>query len=339
MGREIVAVGSDGDRAVKVGPEELGAAIFQPGDGGRRRMTVGIAPAGADHRDPRRHLGDERVGRGGAAPMVSNLQHVEWRIRLGQPGGEEPWIDLFLDVAGEQHAPVAETNVEHERHVVDGRASVGRPQRDTARWRPPDRDAHAVESEMVPRGNDPRLAVELGHPAPEGGVTWAGADHSGFGDAADPVAIEQQRQSADVVLVRMGDDHQVEPPVPRRQPLVEEGEQAVRVGSGVDEDPAAGWSLEQDRVTLTHVEDGHVQPEIRPCSGRQRQDKGHDAGSTDGSGTQTRPAGRAVSSSGTWLRLRPRLGRPSPEQPQQTSRRDGRRGEVERRGQLDAGKR
>ena len=44
---------------------------------------------------------------------------------------------------------------------------------------------------------------------------------------------------------------------------VEQPQQAIRVGSGVDQHSAALRSLEQDRVALAHVEHGHVEPAVR----------------------------------------------------------------------------
>ena len=58
-----------------------------------------------------------------------------------------------------------------------------------------------------------------------------------------------------MVLVRVGQDHGVDPPVPRRDPLVEHDEQPVRVGSAVDEQPTAAGALDEDRVALADVED------------------------------------------------------------------------------------
>src|SRR5687768_10842622 len=65
MGGQIMAVGADCDRAVEVRPEELSAALLEPGNRVRRRVAVRIAPAGADDGDSRRHLGHECVRRGG----------------------------------------------------------------------------------------------------------------------------------------------------------------------------------------------------------------------------------------------------------------------------------
>jgi hypothetical protein len=42
-----------------------------------------------------------------------------------------------------------------------------------------------------------------------------------------------------VILVRVGQDHRVDPAVPRRDPRVEDDEQSVRVGAAIDQQPAA----------------------------------------------------------------------------------------------------
>ncbi len=76
-----------------------------------------------------------------------------------------------------------------------------------------------------------------------------------------------------MVLVGMGQDEEVDPPVPRREPRVERDEQAVRVRAAVDQETTAATALDQDRVTLADVEDGHPDPPIRPI---RRRDEDHD---------------------------------------------------------------
>ena len=77
----------------------------------------------------------------------------------------------------------------------------------------------------------------------------------GLEDPADAIALEEQGEPGDVVLVRMGQDDRVDPPVPRRDPLVERDEQPVRIRPAVDQQSAAARALDEDRVALADIED------------------------------------------------------------------------------------
>ena len=89
------------------------------------------------------------------------------------------------------------------------------------------------------------------------------ADHARLDDLADSVSVQQQRQPGDVILVRVGQHHHVEPAVPCRNALAEERHESVWIRTGVDQHSPAVGSLEQDRVALADVEHRHVQPTIR----------------------------------------------------------------------------
>ena len=102
------------------------------------------------------------------------------------------------------------------------------------------------------------LSSQLGHPPPVGRVSGARSDHTRLEHLAHPVAIEQQGETGDVVLVRMSHHHNVEAAIPDRDALVEHGQEAVRVGPGVDQHPPAARAFEEDRVALPHVEHGQV---------------------------------------------------------------------------------
>ena len=76
----------------------------------------------------------------------------------------------------------------------------------------------------------------------------------GLEDAADAVSLEEQGKTRDVILVRMGQDEDVDPPVPRRDALVELDEQPVGIRAAVDQHPAAAGTLDEDRIALADVE-------------------------------------------------------------------------------------
>ena len=87
-----------------------------------------------------------------------------------------------------------------------------------------------------------------------------------------------------MVLVGMGQDDEVDPPVPRRHVGVEGDEEAVGVRAAVDEHPRATIAVDEDRIALADVEDGDPQPAVGPGRGdrdhrheRDRQTGGHEA--------------------------------------------------------------
>ena len=67
----------------------------------------------------------------------------------------------------------------------------------------------------------------------------------------------------------MGQDEDVDPAVPRRQPPIELDEEPVRIGSAVDEHPAASTALDEDRVALADVEDRDPRRPVRAMGGRE----------------------------------------------------------------------
>src|SRR5690606_11764299 len=104
--------------------------------------------------------------------------------------------------------------------------------------------------------------------------------------------LDQEREPRDVVLVRMGQNEDVDPSVPRREPLVERDEQAVRIGPAVDEQSAAARALDEDRVTLPDVQDDERRRPVRPVDE-------DEAAERDGTGER---ADGGPSCPGTWAR-------------------------------------
>ena len=226
-------------------------------------MPVRIRPSGTDDRDARPQLLDEGIGGCRPASVVGHLEDVQSRsVRARQTGGQEPCVDLFLDVPGEQEASLAEAHLQDDRYVVYARAGIGRAKWNGAAQRPVNVHLDAVDGEAITGSHDLGLPPERGHPPTKRRVTGSGTDHPGLDDAADVIPIEEQGQSCDVVLVGMRDHDEIEATIPRRDSRVEQGNQPVGVRAGVDEDSATGRSLEQDRVALTDVEHRHVQPSV-----------------------------------------------------------------------------
>jgi hypothetical protein len=237
-------------------------------------MAVVVADPGADDRDTGTQCREERGAGGGRAPVVGDLEEVE-------PAGhlldriEERAIHVLLEVAREQEPLSADPDVEHDRRVVDLPPRVRRCLGDEpGRW-PDDIGASVADRESVAlREADDRDAVALGLLV-VGAVATALAEHPVVGEDADAVAREESREPADVVLVWMGREHDVDPAVPDRDPFVEPADEDVRVAAAIDEDPHPIVSLDEDRVALPDVEH-------RDMEGAQRSgDEGERRGAED----------------------------------------------------------
>jgi hypothetical protein len=77
-----------------------------------------------------------------------------------------------------------------------------------------------------------------------------------------------------VILVRVGEDHQVDSTIPRRNVRIELDEQPIRVGPAVNQQTAPAVALDQDRVPLPDIEHGQMDAAVR--SVRDKEDEGHD---------------------------------------------------------------
>jgi hypothetical protein len=226
-------------------------------------MPVRIAEPGADERDRGVQPVKEGTRRRCAASVVRHLEDVNRRLaRAPEPSRQQLWVDVLLDVAREQHAAMRQTQIEHDRHVVDRAPVVRGMERHLAAPRPQDVERRIVELDAVSGGEEDGSEAELGQDGAKGVVAGAVAEHPGLGDRPDPVAAEQQRHPGNVVLVRVAEHQQVEAPVPGRDSLVEAAQQQVRIGPAVDEHPGAARSLQQDGVALPDVQYGHPESAV-----------------------------------------------------------------------------
>ncbi len=169
---------------------------------------------------------------------------------------EQRGIDALLDVAHQQEAPLPDLAEKDDRDVVDACPAVGRCGRDLTADGPQHAHRDLVHRQPIPRREDRSLGGSRGgqRPLPRR-VAGTRTDHPGLEHATDAIALQQQGEAGDMVLVRVGQDHGIDPTVPRRDPRVEDDEQPVRVGPTVDEQPATARPLDEDRVTLADVED------------------------------------------------------------------------------------
>ncbi|MEI8333528.1 MAG: hypothetical protein WCH74_06710, partial [Chloroflexota bacterium] len=66
-----------------------------------------------------------------------------------------------------------------------------------------------------------------------------------------------------MVVVRVREHDDVDPPVPRRDPRVERGDETLGIGPAVDEEAAAALADDEDRVPLADVEHHDVGASVR----------------------------------------------------------------------------
>lgn len=203
---------------------ELREGRDHPGVG----VTVAVVPPDADERDLGRHRGEEgRVGRG--CPVVRDGEH-----RGVQPTTcplEQLGLARTLHVPRQQHARVPPGEVEHQGGLVQ--LAAGRAE-GPARRRVQDRDAQiphhrgiatlgGLEGRPALRGECRHLGERpAGRPAPAtrrlggGAVRRCDAPAEGLRwgppQGGDPDPLEHVWDPAEVVPVRVGDDHEVEVP-------------------------------------------------------------------------------------------------------------------------------
>jgi hypothetical protein len=248
----LVVIEPDHDRAVTVRPQNPSAGRRKPVQGRLRRMAVGIASPGGGDRDARSHGVHERLGRGRLAPMVGDLEQID----VGQTLHQQLGIDCLLDVAHQQEASAPHLAEQDDRHVVDTGSAVRRLDRHLAADGPqdPERDVVHVEPVACCEATAHRRAGsrQMGNP---GCIPGPWPAHPGFEDLAYVVPIQQQRESRDMVLMRVGEDHGIDSTVPGRDVPVEHHEQPVGIRPAIDEQASAMRALDQDAVALADVED------------------------------------------------------------------------------------
>ena len=277
MGRpdgEAITAQLDVDRAIEVRPVHRGTNVAQPRQQRGRRVAVVVVRAERDQGDGRPDRGQQRRRRRRGAAVVGDLEQVDPR----QAPGHEHRIHVVLRVAREEESPAVRLAQQHDRRAVD-RPAV----RTRLRGHPgcrPERDEPDLANPEAGTGGECRP----GRAAPQGGVPRGPArtrpTHPGLVDLPDPVPLEHPHQARHVVLVRMRQDHDVEPAVPRRHPRVQLEQQPLRVRSTVHEHPGPVPRLEEDRVALAdvqHHDPGRAARDVADGDGRDGDDDDGDA--------------------------------------------------------------
>lgn len=202
--------------------------------------------------------------------MVGNLEEVE----RGQAAPEELRIDALLDVTCQQEALAADLAEQDDRHVVDRRPAVGRPLGNATRIRPQDAEVNGIEAQLVAARQPSVRRPAFREDRRPGVVARSRPDHARLVDPPHAVPLEQRREPRHVVLVRMREHEHVDPPVPRRQPLVEREQQAARIRPAIDDHAPAAIADHEDPVALPDIEHDDVDGPVGLVRERQHQRHG-----------------------------------------------------------------
>ena len=223
--------------------------------------------------------------------MVRHLQRIDPR----KAPRDESRVDLLLDVAGEQESLASDVAEEDDRDVVDPSSVIGRLLGHRARVRPEDPEADVIDGQPVAGGEGPAGDAPGCKGALERGVSGTRSDHSGLEQTLHPVPVEHGGQTGRVVLVRVGQDDDVDAPIPRRQALVERDEKASGVRTAVDEETTTTLPLQKDRIALPDVENGQARDTVGPVGhGNRERRNGRDQTPGD---NPLRPAPRSSDAS------------------------------------------
>ena len=116
---------------------------------------------------------------------------------------EQLRVNLLLDVTGQQKAPAGDRAEEHDRHIVDAGARVWWGPWHGAGDGPQHLELDVVHGQVIAGSQQPVRRWPPGQLRGPRRVPGSRPQHPGLERAADPVPLEQQRESCDMVLVRV----------------------------------------------------------------------------------------------------------------------------------------
>ena len=225
-------------------------------------MSVGVATAGRRDGDLRPDGLDERFGRRGPTAVVRDLEEIE----PGQSLREQARIDVLLDIPREEEPPRTHGPQQDDRDVVDARSGVRRLGGDLATDRPQHSQRDLIHGQAIAsRDHEMGRRTRSSEPVDPGRISGPGSAHARLEHPLDAVASQQQRESRDVVLVRMGQDHGVQAAIPRRDAAIELDQQPIGIRTAVHQEAATARSLDEDGIALPDVE--HRDPGLASRAG------------------------------------------------------------------------
>jgi hypothetical protein len=179
----------------------------------------------------------EACRRPGARSVVTDLEHVD---RVQQPTLRQACLDGSLRVTGQQGDESTGAQDGHDRPVVD--IAVGqRPGRIGGRRIDDFEGGRLVDWQPQARATQYKaqagLVACIGQEAGKGGVVER---NPGMDEHSHPEPCHHLDQARDVILVRMGEQHQIDAALEERQVRSQPSQGEVRVRAAVDQHGASG---------------------------------------------------------------------------------------------------
>jgi hypothetical protein len=242
------------------------------------RMSIVVADSSRDEG----HAGQGRVqesrAAAGARAMVADLQHVH---SAQQPALSQQRLDRRLRIARqERREPAAAEEADHGG-IVD--VAIGERPRDiAARWVEERHRGGRIQAHPLscPGGHQPTPAFHPGQ-LDKARIGRVLVHAAGIQDQPDVVSFQSRHQPSHVVLVRMGQDDDVDPPLPPRQPLAEAPQQEIGVRAAVEQHRRARRCFHEDRIPLPDVQHDQVQAAVGQAAHGQRRQQDAKSGQPD----------------------------------------------------------
>ena len=215
------------------------------------RVPKGVAHPARDDGNPRLRGIEQGRTRAGPRSVMPDLQHVD-------PGQEaavsQHCLDRHVRVPGEQGRKAAVAKQPDHRCIVDVALRQG-GRNVIRRGIQQGEDRPGVEAQALAGAcrHQSTTRLRAGQPQ-EQGIGRVCVVATRVEDQANLISLESGHQPGDVVLVRVGQDQDVDAAVPPRQPLPEPAQQEIRIRATVDQHGRPRRRHDQDRIALSYVQ-------------------------------------------------------------------------------------
>jgi len=235
------------------------------------RVPVLVALSGGDKRVSGAQRREEGGTRRGVRPVVTDLQDVD---RGQHAATEEQGLDGRLGITGEQHPEGAVLEQRDDRGVVD--VALGqRPGRVGIGWEEDGQARAGVEGmHLAGASQDGPCAAFRRGQREEARIGRVVVGPPAIEHEAHAVARQRGDEARHVVLVRVGEEHEIDPSLPEGKRLAESLRREIGVRPTVDEQRRPRRGADEDGVALADVEHGHVQPAVGLSGKRQARHRG-----------------------------------------------------------------
>lgn len=195
---------------------------------------------------------------------------------MGELRCDERRVDVVLGISEEQEAAESELAQpdlaqEDDRRIVHGPPIVSGVA-DAVVRRPDGTQADVVDGQdrTHPDGLEALSGRGEGAHQRVGGRPCPGSSRPQ--DPTDAVPLEEGGQAAEVVLVRVSHEDEVDPAIPGRDMGTERSQQVFGIARGVDQEASAARAFHEDGIALTDVEDDDMGPPVGVGGGRDDED-------------------------------------------------------------------